>query len=78
MRNSAKSALSIAIALFLALAVAVEAQKEKPAVEFKPRDFTALLIGHAHIDLSWLWRWEETIHDVATHTFQGTLAQMDR
>ena len=78
MRNSAKSALSIAIALFLALAVAVEAQKEKPAVEFKPRDFTALLIGHAHIDLSWLWRWEETIHDVATHTFRGTLAQMDR
>ncbi len=78
MRNSAKSALSIAMALFLALAVVVKAQKEKPATEFKPRDFTAHLIGHAHIDLAWLWRWEETVHDIATHTFRGTLAQMDR
>jgi alpha-mannosidase len=78
MRNSTKSALSIAVALFLALAAAAEAQKEKPADEFEPRDYTAHLIGHAHIDLAWLWRWEETVHDIATHTFRGTLAQMDK
>lgn len=43
-----------------------------------PRDYTAHLIGHAHIDLSWLWRWEETVHDVAVQTFKGTLEQMDK
>jgi len=41
-----------------------------------PRDYTARLVGHAHIDLSWLWRWEETVHDIAVQTFKGTLAQM--
>jgi len=43
-----------------------------------PRDYTAYLIGHAHIDLSWLWIWEETVHDRVPNTFLGTLAQMDR
>ena len=42
------------------------------------RDLTAHLIGHAHIDLSWLWRWEETVADIARYTFKGTLAQMDK
>jgi len=37
----------------------------------KPRDYTARLVGHAHIDLSWLWRWEETVHDIAVQTFKG-------
>jgi alpha-mannosidase len=41
-----------------------------------PREYTAHLVGHAHIDLSWLWRWEETVNDVAVQTFKGTLAQM--
>jgi len=41
-----------------------------------PRAYTAHLVGHAHIDLSWLWRWEETVGEIAVHTFQGTLAQM--
>jgi alpha-mannosidase len=53
-------------------------QNKKVSTSFKPRDFTAHLIGHAHIDLAWLWRWEETVHDIATHTFQGTLEQMDK
>lgn len=48
------------------------------AQERNARDFTAHLVGHAHIDLSWLWRWEETVHDVAFQTFKGTLAQMDK
>ena len=43
-----------------------------------PRDLTAHLVGHAHIDLSWLWRWEETVSDIARYTFRGTLAQMDK
>jgi alpha-mannosidase len=48
------------------------------ATQFKPRAYTAYLIGHAHIDLAWLWRWEETVRDIATHTFLGTLSAMDK
>jgi alpha-mannosidase len=48
------------------------------AQTLKPRDYTARLVGHAHIDLSWLWRWEESVHDVAVETFKGTLLQMNR
>ncbi|MGD1009809.1 MAG: glycoside hydrolase family 38 C-terminal domain-containing protein [Candidatus Aminicenantales bacterium] len=50
--------------------------KTRPAVLQDPRSYTAHLVGHAHIDLSWLWRWEETVNDIAVQTFQGTLAQM--
>ncbi len=47
-----------------------------PAQTTRPRDYTAHLIGHAHVDLSWLWRWEETVKDVGVRTFAGTLARM--
>ena len=77
MRHSPKTILSAALAICMA-AVAAADQKETGPDSFKPRDFTAHLIGHAHIDLAWLWRWEETVHDIATHTFLGTLEQMDK
>jgi alpha-mannosidase len=77
MRSISRIVLSIALFLFLAAATTA-VQKGKAPDSPKPRDFTAHLIGHAHIDLAWLWRWEETVHDIATHTFLGTLAQMDK
>ena len=46
--------------------------------ETNPKDYTIHLVGHAHIDLSWLWRWEETVHDVCTNTFRGLLDVMDK
>ncbi len=55
-----------------------EAAGAKPSAPVPPRALTAHLIGHAHIDLSWLWRWEETVADIARYTFRGTLAQMDK
>ncbi|HYA48457.1 MAG TPA: alpha-mannosidase, partial [Burkholderiales bacterium] len=68
------------IAIFLVMAsVPVTGQevKSKPTPPLSdPRQYTAHLVGHAHIDLSWLWRWEETVNDVAVQTFKGTLAQM--
>jgi alpha-mannosidase len=83
-----------ASSLFLALTVAVAAVVASPAAAadgqaapgtparkpspVPPRSLTAHLVGHAHIDLSWLWRWEETVADIATHTFGGTLDQMDK
>ncbi len=68
--------LLIAAAL-LVLAPAAGRSQEKAAPP-KPAELTARLIGHAHIDLSWLWRWEESVLDVAVQTFKGTLAQMEK
>jgi alpha-mannosidase len=77
-----KKSLLFAAALFsvslFVTAATMPLQEQKKAPLRKPRGLTAHLIGHAHIDLAWLWRWEETVHDIATHTFWGTLAQMDR
>ena len=78
MRRSPKTILSFVLAAVMAAATAAADQKESRPETFKPRNFTARLIGHAHIDLAWLWRWEETVHDIAIHTFMGTLAQMDK
>jgi alpha-mannosidase len=68
--------LSIAPALFAAGQAAPE--RKPAAAPVPPRSLAAHLVGHAHIDLSWLWRWEETVADIATFTFKGTLAQMDK
>jgi alpha-mannosidase len=53
-----------------------EPDKNRALALQNPREYTAHLVGHAHIDLSWLWRWEETVNDIAVQTFKGTLAQM--
>lgn len=71
--------LSIAPAL---IAAGQAAPEHKPVAAapapIPPRSLAAHLVGHAHIDLSWLWRWEETVADIAAFTFRGTLAQMDK
>ena len=70
--------LAIAALLIVSGSAWAQPAKDKGAAAFRPRDYTAHLIGHAHIDLSWLWRWEETVNDIADKTFRGTLAQMDK
>lgn len=42
-----------------------------------PQQGTLLLIGHAHLDLAWLWPLDETARK-ARRTFSGTLALMAR
>jgi hypothetical protein len=39
--------------------------------------FTLYLVGHAHIDLGYRWRWNETVHRVARDTFRGVLHIME-
>jgi len=68
---------AVFLVLFISFPLAGAAAPDQNQAAPSPRDLTAHLIGHAHIDLAWLWRWEETVHDIATHTFWGTLAQMD-
>jgi len=77
--SRARSFLPIFLALVLAAGATPAGQAAKPKAPpalQSPRAYTAHLVGHAHIDLSWLWRWEETVNDIAVQTFQGTLAQM--
>jgi alpha-mannosidase len=33
------------------------------------RQFTGHLVGHAHIDLQWLWSWDETVNQIIPQTF---------
>jgi len=78
MRKSARLfGLLCFVSVFCFLAAAQQTKETGPA-PVDLRSFTAHLIGHAHIDLAWLWRWEETVQDIATHTFLGTLAQMEK
>jgi len=43
-----------------------------------PKDYTAHVVGYAHMDMAWLWRWEESIHDIMYNTFRNQLELMDR
>jgi alpha-mannosidase len=41
-----------------------------------PRDKTIHMIGHGHIDPTWLWRWTEGFEEIRA-TFRSALARMD-
>jgi alpha-mannosidase len=51
------------------------AQAQAPA---QPKDYTAHVVGYAHMDMAWLWRWEESIHDIMYNTFRNQLELMDQ
>jgi alpha-mannosidase len=48
---------------------------DKPASN--PKDYTAYVVGYAHMDMAWLWRWEESIHDIMYNTFSNQIREMD-
>ncbi|MFQ5806337.1 MAG: alpha-mannosidase [Phycisphaerae bacterium] len=43
----------------------------QPLLRFQPalERFTGHLVGHAHIDLQWLWSWDETVNQIIPDTF---------
>ena len=51
------------------------AQAQTPA---QPKDYTAHVVGYAHMDMAWLWRWEESIYDIMYNTFSNQLKLMDQ
>ena len=55
----------------------VQAQTPEPTPP-KPKDYTAHVVGYAHMDMAWLWRWEESIHDVMYNTFTNQIRLMDQ
>jgi alpha-mannosidase len=44
----------------------------------KPKDYTAHVVGYAHMDMAWLWRWEESIHDIMFNTFTNQIRLMEQ
>ena len=48
------------------------------ALGAQPKDYTAHVVGYAHMDMAWLWRWEESIHDIMYNTFSNQLRLMDQ
>lgn len=50
------------------------AQTSSPSDE---KQYTAYVVGYAHMDMAWLWRWEESINDIMYNTFSNQLKLMD-
>jgi len=69
-----KTLFAAAILSFLSPLSAQEAggKKELPPLS----SYKVHLVGYSHIDLSWLWRKEETIKLVIPHTFTSVLSLM--
>ena len=63
--------------IILATVSAVHAQAPAPEKE-NPKDYTTHVVGYAHIDMAWLWRWEESVHDIMFHTFSNQLNLMSQ
>jgi alpha-mannosidase len=62
---------------FLALVgllLAVPTPAEEPA---QPKEYKAHVTGYAHIDMAWLWRWEESTYDIMFNTFSNQLKLME-
>ncbi len=62
----------LAIVIFASFVCASSAQTAP-----NPKDYTAHVVGYAHMDMAWLWRWEESIHDIMYNTFTNQLKLMD-
>lgn len=59
------------------LASLTRAQTAAPTTP-NPKDYTAHVVGYAHMDMAWLWRWEESIHDIMYNTFTNQIGLMNR
>jgi alpha-mannosidase len=68
---------TLALVCVALCAAAVPARPQAPA-QPNPKDYTAHVVGYAHIDLAWLWRWEESIHDIMYNTFRNQLDLMNQ
>ena len=62
----------VGAAIFVSI---TRAQAPSPA-RANPKDYTAHVVGYAHMDMAWLWRWEESIHDIMYNTFNNQLKLM--
>lgn len=55
-------------------AAITKATQAHEALTHKPlQRYTGHLVGHAHIDLEWVWRWQHTIDTIIPETFGSAL-----
>jgi hypothetical protein len=48
------------ITVFIASCIVSITRAQAPAQTVpNPKDYTAHVVGYAHMDMAWLWRWEE-------------------
>jgi alpha-mannosidase len=45
--------------------------------QVNPEELKVHMVGHSHLDLAWLWRWDETKKDILPNTWEATLARME-
>jgi len=55
--------------------LALAKKRMEPLARFA-REYTVYILGNAHIDMAWLWRWRETV-EVCRATFAQQLQLMD-
>ena len=41
-------------------------------------ELTLHMVGNAHVDLAYRWRWNETVDRVGPDTFEGVLRMMEK
>ena len=58
------------------LASVPAARKELEQIQTLIKGYTVHLVGHAHIDMNWLWLWPETV-EVCKNTFSTMIKIMD-
>jgi len=56
--------------------VCLQAEKELLPLADAAKAYTVILVGHAHIDMNWMWTWNETVA-VTLATFRTMLDIMD-
>jgi alpha-mannosidase len=63
--------------VFIAACLASVSRAQTPTTS-NPKDYTAHVVGYAHMDMAWLWRWEESIHDIMYNTFTNQIRLMEQ
>jgi alpha-mannosidase len=69
--------LTIIVFAAFCFASTIRAQPPAPTASH-PKDYTAHVVGYAHMDMAWLWRWEESIHDIMYNTFTNQIRLMEQ
>ncbi len=63
--------------LLLVLIELIQPRIAQARQDSNPKQYTAHVVGYAHMDMAWLWRWEESIHEIMYNTFRNQLREMD-
>ena len=67
----------VVMILVASLGLAQRRSSSPPVAQDMPA-YSLHMIGHAHIDLAYRWRWNEVVHRVGPDTFRGVLRMMDQ